>query len=218
MTRTGLKVATFKERFTELFGENGETASDLAKRLHVSRQTLSAWKLGARSPKEPTIIAISQFFQVDPGWLMGFDVEKYSKRPETLPRDVIPISQLHHQQVPMIGSVAAGEPILADESFDIYVDSPVKADYALRVSGDSMEPTYLDGDMVFIRQTPDVPDGTVAVVLVDDSACLKHVYKIKNGVQLVSNNPAYPPMIRTWPEYDVIRILGVVVGYTRMYK
>lgn len=117
----------------------------------------------------------------------------------------------------MIGAVAAGEPILADESYDVYVDSPVKADYALRVQGDSMEPTYLDGDIVYIRVTPDVTDGTVAVVLIDDSACMKHVYHIPNGVQLVSDNPKYPPMIRIYPEYDVIRILGAVVGYTRMY-
>jgi len=135
-----------------------------------------------------------------------------------LPANIIPVSNLHRQSVPIIGSVAAGEPILADEEHDLCIDSPIKADYALRVQGDSMEPTYLDGDIVYIRQQDDVTDGTVGVVLCEDSACLKHIYHIENGVQLVSDNPKYPPMIRTWPEYDTIRILGRVVGYTRMYK
>ena len=209
----GNKIKTFRERFTELFEDSGKTITELSKDLHVSNQTISAWKTGARSPKEPTIIAISDYFHVSVAWLMGFDVEKQERFP-----DLIPISSLRSQSIPLIGSVAAGEPILADESHDIYIDSPIKADYALRIDGDSMNPTYLDGDIVYIRMQDDVDDGTVAVVLVDDSACLKHVYHIPNGLQLVSDNPMYPPMIRTIPEYDTIRILGIVVGYTRMYK
>ena len=70
------KVATFRERITELLDECDQTASVLAKNLHVSRQTLSAWKTGVRSPKEPTIIAIARYFGVNELWLMGFDVQK----------------------------------------------------------------------------------------------------------------------------------------------
>jgi len=217
LARSGMKVSTFKERFSELFDEEGQTGTDLAKQLHVSRQTLSAWKTGVRSPKEPTVIAIAQYFNVDPAWLMGFDVEKTKKRLK-LPADIIPISQLHRQTIPLIGAVAAGEPILATEDCEVYIDAPVKADYALTVEGDSMNPTFIEGDIIYIRQQDDVDDGTVGVVLCEDSACLKHIYHIKNGLQLVSENPKYPPMIRTWPEYDTIRILGKVVGYTRMYK
>ena len=136
----------------------------------------------------------------------------------TMPKSVDPMSSIVPQSVPLIGEVAAGKPITAEESYDVYVDSPVKADYALRVKGDSMNPTYLDGDVVYIRMVESVPEGTVAVVLLDNDACLKHVYYIPNGVQLVSDNPAYPPMICTWPEYDNIRVLGKVVGYTRVYK
>ena len=73
---TGLKVSTFRERFTTLFEESEKTIKELAKELHVSYQTISAWTLGTRSPKEPTIIAISDYFGVDVRWLMGFDVEK----------------------------------------------------------------------------------------------------------------------------------------------
>ena len=73
---TNLKVSTFRERFTTLFEESEKTIKELSKDLHVSYQTISAWKLGTRSPKEPTIIAIAEIFGVDVRWLMGFDVEK----------------------------------------------------------------------------------------------------------------------------------------------
>ena len=74
---TGLKVATFKERFNELCENNPQNASRIADDLRVSRQTVSAWRSGYRSPKEPTIIAIAKHFHVTVPWLMGFDVDKY---------------------------------------------------------------------------------------------------------------------------------------------
>ena len=73
---TGLRVSDFKTRFNELFLESGKTNTDLGKDLHVSNQTISAWKLGTRSPKEPTVIAIASFFKVSVQWLLGFDVQK----------------------------------------------------------------------------------------------------------------------------------------------
>ena len=76
-----LKVTTFRDRFSTLVDESEKTTIDLAKELHVSNQTISAWKIGTRSPKEPTIIAIANHFGVTVEWLMGFDVEK--KAPET---------------------------------------------------------------------------------------------------------------------------------------
>lgn len=141
-----------------------------------------------------------------------------SKDDDFLPSNVVRITESNVTKIPLIGSVAAGQPILADESYDVFVDSPVKADYALRVTGNSMEPTYYSDDILYIRQTPDVPDGKIAIVLIDDEACVKHVYHIPNGVMLTSDNPAYQPMTFTWPEHDTIRVLGAVVGFTRMYK
>lgn len=186
------------------------TQADLAKSIGQSASSITMYETGRREPDFETMEALADVFNVPLTYLMfGSDKSPDGRRAA---------SSTRYTPIPLISSVAAGEPILADESYDIYIDSPVKADYALMVKGDSMFPTYHDGDIIYIRQQDDVTDGTVAVVLIDDSACLKHVYKIKNGVQLVSDNPAYPDMIRTWPEYDVIRILGIVVGFTRMYK
>lgn len=82
---TGLKVATFKERFNELCENNPQNASRIADDLRVSRQTVSAWRSGYRSPKEPTIIAIAKHFHVTVPWLMGFDVEKLEPVEEVRP-------------------------------------------------------------------------------------------------------------------------------------
>lgn len=67
-------VSSFIERFNELCDGSRRNDTELAKELHVSKQTLSAWRTGVRSPKQPTIIMIAQYFNVSVEWLMGFDV------------------------------------------------------------------------------------------------------------------------------------------------
>lgn len=135
-----------------------------------------------------------------------------------LPSNVRPISALHHQRVPMIGEVAAGEPIYAPEEVGVYVDAPVKCDAAITIKGDSMAPNYLPGDVVYIKCVPDVPEGAVAVVFLDDEATLKHVYKRETGLTLWSDNPNYMPMQIEFEDYANVRIFGVPVGFTRMFK
>ena len=85
----------------------------------------------------------------------------------------------------------------------------------LRVEGDSMEPRVLDGDVVYVRQQPDVDDGQIAVVGVDDSVTLKVVYHLPNGLQLVSLNPKYKPMIYTQANTDYLAVIGLAVAYKR---
>ena len=79
------KVSTFNERFSELFEGNSFTDVEISRALKVSKQTISAWKNGTRSPKEPTIIMIAQHFHVSVKWLMGFDVDKYDNDQQELP-------------------------------------------------------------------------------------------------------------------------------------
>ena len=80
---TERKIKTFRERFIELCDENPKNDTALAKSLNVSKQTISAWKLGTRSPKSPTIVAIADYFGVTIEWLMGFDVKKHKPRPSS---------------------------------------------------------------------------------------------------------------------------------------
>lgn len=90
MMHTYQLVTTFKERLTELCYESRQTDSELAKALGISKQTLSAWKCGTRSPKGPTIETIARHFNVPVDWLMGFDVprnfEAYEKE-KPVPED-----------------------------------------------------------------------------------------------------------------------------------
>ncbi len=135
--------------------------------------------------------------------------------PGELARGLLP---LETRRIPLLGPVAAGEPIEAQPEFDEYVSvagENGKADAALRVEGDSMVPRYLDGDIVFVRLQPDVEDGEVAAVQIDDNVTLKHVYHIPGGVQLISDNISYKPMTFTAENADSIRIIGKAVGFQR---
>jgi repressor LexA len=126
---------------------------------------------------------------------------------------------MDYKRVPLIGKVAAGEPIFASESYGVAVPGPYKADYALEIQGESMMPTYLPGDIIYIREQPTIDyQGQVAVVLLDDEATVKHVYRQKDGLLLISDNPAYEPMTKRFEDFATVRILGKVCGYTRMYR
>lgn len=133
--------------------------------------------------------------------------------------NVYPLDALDSHIIPVIGYAAAGEPIY-DEETNVYVDGPLKADCAIRVKGDSMNPTYLDGDLLYVRTQPDVDhDGQIAVVICGDEACVKHVYREPDGLTLTSDNAQYAPMFKRFTDYDgTLRILGKIIGYTRMYK
>lgn len=193
----------------------------LAQALGVHEQRLLYDDEDLRKRIDPTML---EFFDDDLNALLNA-ADSMSVSPEMLgrmndmkiPKNLIPIQKLNKHAVPVIGEVAAGQPILAEETHDMYVDGPEKADYALRVAGDSMKPTFLDGDLVYIKATPEVPNGTIAVVLIDDSATLKHVYRAEKTLTLISDNPKYTPMVIDLTEHEYVRILGVVVGFTRMF-
>lgn len=163
------------------------------------------------------LLPIAKVLNTTPAYLMGWTEDPTNPYADPLPTNITRISDMEPHKIPIIGDVAAGIPILAEQECDVYIYSPAKADFALRVDGDSMEPRYQYGDIVYIRQQDDVDDGQVGVVIMDDHAALKMIYHIPGGLNLVSLNARYPPMRVTFDEYDTIRILGIVCGYTRMY-
>lgn len=212
------KVATNRERLCQLFDADSKNDTEIAKALGVSKQSISMWRNGDRSPKMSMVQKIADYYGASVEWLMGWDLPAPSILTHTLPANLIPISQLKMHKIPLLGSVAAGEPIYDPEFPGIIVESPTDADFALKIKGDSMEPSFMDGDLVFVKQVPDVPhDGCVCVMAIDDEATLKRVYRQKDGVMLISGNPAYSPMFYKCTEH-AIRVLGVPVGFTRMLK
>jgi repressor LexA len=118
--------------------------------------------------------------------------------------------------VPLVGRVAAGRPILAEENIEDYVELPPiagggAADYTLRVSGDSMKNVgILDGDVVGVQQRATAEDGEIVVALVDDEATVKRYFKESDHIRLQPENEALEP-IRTRD----VQILGRVVGVCR---
>lgn len=211
-------------RLRELRKEKHITQYELAKEVGVSRSTVAMWEVGANEPDSAMLVRLSILFGCTVDYLLEKTDIRYDadmidivNADEELPVGVRRISDFKPQRVPMIGEVAAGEPIYAPEDWDIYVDAPVKCDAAITIRGNSMTPNYLPGDVVYIRCTPDVPEGTVAVVFMDDEATIKHVYKRKTGLTLISDNPEYPPLMPEFEDYNRVRIFGVPVGFTRMF-
>lgn len=119
--------------------------------------------------------------------------------------------------VPLVGTVTAGQPILAVESIEDYIPVPVKNKgknmFALKVRGDSMiNAGILNGDTVIVEQTPVASNGEIVVALIGDEATVKRFYKEKGHFRLQPENDAYEPII-----VDEVSILGKVNMVIRKY-
>ncbi|MBR3974372.1 MAG: repressor LexA [Clostridia bacterium] len=139
--------------------------------------------------------------------------------PELYADNIIPLPQT--KKIPLLGSIACGEPILAEENIEDFVklDKDIPADFALRCKGDSMITARIfDGDIVYIRQQPDVENGEIAAVLIDNEATLKKVYKFPNKIVLSPCNPVYDDLIYMEEQCNNIRILGKAVAFTSIIK
>lgn len=133
--------------------------------------------------------------------------------PESNAKNTIP---LRTKQIPLLGTIAAGQPIYADEDikYCLQVTDDIDADFCLKVKGDSMINARIhDGDIVFVRKQPDVLDGEIAAVLIDDEATLKRVYKMPGRVQLRAENPKYAPMDFYESEGKNVTILGKAIAF-----
>lgn len=129
--------------------------------------------------------------------------------------NIIPLPKT--KKLPLLGTIACGEPILADENIEEYIETPdnIRATFCLRCKGDSMiNARIYDGDIVYIREQPDVENGEIGAVIINDEATLKRIYKYKNKIVLQPENTAYEPLVYVNEELDTIRILGKAVAFT----
>lgn len=142
------------------------------------------------------------------------DMEVTSERKQALPSNVIPVPPM--KKVPMLGSVACGEPIYMDEVRGEYypMDSSIHADFCLKAQGDSMVGARIcDGDIVFVQASPEVDNGQIAAVAIDDEATLKYFYRYGDMVVLRPANPKYEEMTYRKEELNRIRVLGRAVAF-----
>jgi len=188
----------------------GLSVSGLAERIGKDRSTVYRYETGFIDDVPISVLEpIAAALGTTPAALMGWE-------PDALPNFASSILPVYRKRIRMLGTIAAGQPIYADEDREIYmvVDCDVKCDFALKVVGDSMINARInDGDTVFVREQPDVNDGEIAAVIVDDSATLKRVYHIPGGVNLVAENPKYAPMVFTQENSTSVRIIGKVVAF-----
>ena len=187
------------------------TQKELAQRINKSYSSVQKYELDLANPSLDVIRDIAAVCGVDSWEIIGFntvDMDKTASGLEPLPK---------MNRVPLLGAIACGSPITAEENVEDFVSAPddLNCSFALRCKGDSMAPRIMDGDLVYIRQQPDVEDGQITAVVIDGEATLKHVYHIDGGIQLVSDNPNYRPLTYTGGNCEELRIVGLAVAYQR---
>ena len=192
------------KRIAEARKERGYTQEQLAEMSMISRITLARYETGAIEPGAFAVSRIADALNVSTDELLC----RVEKQP--------PFVGMVKHAVPIIGAIACGQPITAEQNVDGYADLPdgIFADFALRCKGESMTPTFQDGDIVLIRQQPDVEPGQIAAVGIDGEATLKRFYPQENSVLLVADNPAFAPIIRTGD----VKIYGKAIGFARMFR
>jgi repressor LexA len=185
----------YGKKLRELRKLEGWTQEEVAKKLGVSKQTYSHYENEQRRPSLDMIKELASVYNVNIDDI--FAEEKIS--------DLV--------KVPIVGRISCGNGSLAYEEIEGYEPTPKEwvsggEHFYLRAKGDSMSGARInDGDLLLIRKQPDVENGEIAAVLINNSeeAVLKRVYKNGEQIVLQSENPAYPPIFSP-PEN--IRILG----------
>lgn len=158
--------------------EKGLTLDDIAQEIGVARSTVQRYEKGTiEKIKLPVLEAIARVLDVNPAWLcFKSDKMEPTKYDRPFPSNIVPLPQM--REWPVLGATACGKPLhreLLDET--VMAPDDIKADVVFRCVGDSMiNARIFDGDAVFVRLQPEVENGQIAVVRVDDEYTLKRVY------------------------------------------
>ncbi len=188
--------------------ELGLTLEEVALAADTSKQTIQRYENGViENIPAGRLEAIARALATTPTRLMGWD---HSPPHPSL-------FAVSRRRVPLVGRVACGEPIYADEEFSGFemAGEGISADFCLRAAGDSMIGARIqDGDIVFVRACDTVENGEIAVVAIGDEATLKRVYYDRGQGRLVLSpeNPRYAPLVFEGEELDTVKILGKAVA------
>lgn len=204
---------TIGERIKQRRMELGLSADQVAEKLNVDRTTIFRYERGAIS-KVPTdtLAKLAQVLYTSPTYLMGLSDETGTMS------NADNLYQIEIKKFPLLGNIACGKPIFAEEEFELYVEAGanIKADFCLKCKGDSMINARIhDGDIVFVRKQPMVDNGEIAAVLIGDEATLKRVfyYPDKGKLILQAENPSFEPLVYIGEEINEIDILGKAIAF-----
>lgn len=181
---------------------------------YKDRSSIAKIEAGLVDLSQSKVVAFAKAFGVTPAMLMGI-----ADTPSPAASNIIPVPKTY--KVPLLGTIACGEPILAVENMDGKVDVPesIHADFALRCKGDSMiNARIYDGDIVYIRKQDTVENGEIAAVLIGDEATLKRVKALEDRIILEPANPMYDPLVYRSSETEEVRILGKAVAFTSFVR
>lgn len=210
---------TIYERIRALRIAQGMSQEELAKKVgYEGRSAISKVENGDRNVSQSMLIKYAGALGVTPAQLLGGEDDGAGSIPPY--PNIFPI---HTKRVPLLGSIACGEPIFANQEYGAFMltSDDLDADFCLRAQGDSMSGArILDGDIVFIRQQEEVENGQIAAVLIGDEATLKRVYYYpeKSKLVLTPENPAYEPLVYVGEELEEVRILGRAVAFQSVLK
>lgn len=193
--------------------ELGLTQKEVAEKVGVSEGTVSRWESGSiANMRRDRIASYAKVLRTTPEFIMT------GNEGRTIPPGFEPLPRMVKK--PLIGDIACGEPITAEQNVADYVDVPesVHCDFCLRCHGDSMVDAGIqDNDVVYIRCQPEVEDGEIAAVRIGGEATLKRVYYDGQSLTLMPANSSYRPKTYSGPELENIRIEGKAVGFTHWF-
>lgn len=211
------RAATFAQRLQDAIDLRGMSKAELAEKSGVSKSSITHYVKGDWEGKQKVVYALSEALNVSEAWLMGWDVpmERHPLSPSPIPPGFQPMPEM--SAVPLVGRIACGQPILAEQNIEARIGVPAlwQADFALTCHGNSMAAMIQDGDIVCIRKQPEVENGEIAAVRIGEEATLKRFYRQGDTVMLQAENPAFSPLVYTRDQLNEITIEGRVVGICR---
>ena len=217
-----MKNSTFAQRLRAGLDARQMTQAELSSRSKISKSSISHYLKGDWEGKQDAVYSLAQVLDVSEAWLMGYDVPMDSEHsqpattsPAPIPPGFQPMPSM--DMVPLLGRIACGTPITAEEKVEQMVCVPSRwhATFTLTCKGDSMEPRIHDGDLVAIRSQPEVENGEIAAVRIDGEATLKHVYLHDSFIELRPENPAFNSIILSREDMNNVVIEGKAVGLCR---
>lgn len=206
---------TAGERIKQLRKEHKMTQEQLGNVIGVQKAAIQKYEKGTvQNIKRASLIKLAKALDTTPEYILGWDA----------PKNLEPYSRGEMRYIPIIGNVAAGTSCFAENNIVGYEpvqdsDMDRNEQYAfLQVTGDSMYPLFMEGDLVLIRIQSSVDSGSYAVVTIDDEdGVIKRVVYGDDFIELQSVNPMYPPRRFEKEEVTRIRVFGVVKEAKRKF-
>lgn len=201
-------IDTFQNRLKKAMALRNIKQIELVEKTKIDKSLINKYLAGISNAKQDKLTLLADALNVNEVWLMGYDISI----------DPIHIKTNEKIRVPLLGTVKAGYDYLAQENIIGYTSIDNVSDkenyYALKVTGDSMEPLFSDGDIAIVHKQDDFVSGNTCIILINgDEATVKKVVKKDDGIDLIAMNPYYPIKHFTKEEMKKIpvKIIGKVI-------